>query len=167
MAIDLRDIPDAVQNYLNTKVAISIGPILDVGLQVGPSENFSFVITVTNANTLNGGVELMGVQYRVELGNGLAAQIKAPASGGTSTDLSGDALAAGASTHGFIFTPSGALARLGVGNTDSLTVTGKAAGTEAGGSTSISVRVIANVDTAKLFPRADTPNATKTLRIIG
>lgn len=167
MAINLRDIPDAVRTYLNTKVAVTIGPIAEAGQQLNPNEPFSFSVTVANANAANGGVALKNVKYRVAIIHATVAKLKAPSA---STDLAGNPLVAGTEVNGFIFSPAAtnAFSVLEVGDTDVFTVQGKAGSAPAGGSTQIQVRIIADVDVDSLFPKGeDTPTATRALQVVG
>ena len=58
--------------------------------------------------------------------------------------------------------------KLPIGETGTLTVTGKASDAANGGKTSVRARVLADVDLDELFPQGeDTPVATKSLAVVG
>ena len=76
MAINLRDIPEAVQNYMNTKVTVTVSSFTPaVGATIGPNELFTFNVTATNANAAGGGITLKNVKYRIQSANAAVAKI--------------------------------------------------------------------------------------------
>ena len=170
MAINLRDIPEAVQNYMNTKVTVAVSSFTPaVGATINPNELFTFNVTTTNANAAGGGITLKNVKYRIQSANANVAKIKVPA-GGTSTDLLGNALAVGTEVAAFIYNPTAATANdtLGVGDSDILSLTGKAGASPAGGSTNIQARILADVDLDSLFPKdEDTSVVTRNISVVG
>lgn len=168
MPIDeLRDIPAKITEYLNTKVKVTISPITPAtGNSLGPGEKFTFKVTVANANAVNLGVALRNVKYQVEVDND-AAMLVVPLSGGA-TDLAGIPVPGGAVVRAFIFYPGGDNFELGVGETDSLAVTGIAASAPDGGVGALRARIRADVDLTQLFPRGeDTPPVTRLLEVTG
>jgi len=166
MSINLKDIPDAVQAYLNTKVTVTI-TTLGVGTSINPGEGFGVSVRATNADAANGGVALKNVKYRIAMADASVAKLTVP-TGGTATDLAGTPLTAGTKVGAMIFAPSGAAASLGVGDSDSVSFDGTAGNSSVGGTTTIQARIIADVDQDKLFPKGeDTPQVSKTLVVEG
>ena len=168
MAINLKDIPDAVRTYMDTKVTVTVStPVPSEGTTIGPNETFRFNIEAANANAANGGVVLKNVKYRVRVDNPAVAKIMVP-SGGTATDVAGNPLVAGAEVGEFIFDPTGVAFDLPVGNADTLRFTGKAGSNESGGTTRIRALVLADIDLDQLFPKGeDAPSSAKTLIVTG
>jgi hypothetical protein len=170
MAINLRDIPEAVQNYMNTKVTVTVSSFTPAaGASINPNELFTFSITAANANAAGGGIALKNVKYRIQSANAAVAKIKVPA-GGASTDLLGNPLAVGTEVAAFIYDPSVISANdtLGVGDSDSISLTGKAGASPAGGSTNIQARILADVDLDSLFPKnEDTSVVTRNITVVG
>ena len=79
MAIDLRDISDAVQSYLNKKVAIAITELTAAeGDSVNPGESFDVTVEATNADSTSGGVALKNLKYRVSVDDGSVAKLVVP-----------------------------------------------------------------------------------------
>ncbi len=167
MAINLRDIPDAVQAYLNTKVNVTFSPFIIPGTSLNPNEGFTFSVSASNADAANGGVALKNVKYRISVDDPAVAKVLVPA-GGSATDLAGNPLVAGTKVGAFIFAPTGASSSLGVGDTDSIALQGAAGSGSAGGTTSLQARIIADVDVDKLFPKGeDTPAKSKAITVEG
>ena len=173
MAINLRDIPEAVQNYMNTKVTVSVSNFTPAaGDAIGPNELFTFKVKATNANAAGGGIMLKNVRYRIQSTNAAVAKIKVPADG-TSTNLAGVALAVGTEVEAFIYSPSAVVIidppyTLSVGDTDTISLTGRAGAAPAGGTTNIQARILADVDLDLLFPKnEDTPMVFNTVTVVG
>jgi len=71
MAIDLRDITDAVQTDLNKKVTVAITDLTPAeGQSVNPGESFDVHLEATNADSTAGGVALKNLKYRVAASGG-------------------------------------------------------------------------------------------------
>ena len=170
MAINLRDIPEAVQNYMNTKVTVTVSNFTPAtGATIGPNELFTFNVTATNANAASGGITLKNVKYRIQSANAAVAKIKVPA-GGISTDLLGNPLAVGTEVAAFIYDPSAGNVNdtLGVGDPDTISLTGRAGASPAGGVTNIQARILADVDLDLLFPKnEDTSVVTRNITVVG
>jgi len=174
MAINLNEIPAAVRAYLDTKITVSVSPLTSAaGPTINPSENFSFSVTVTNANAALGGIALKNVRYILTVDNSAVGKLKVPAIG-SSTDLTGAVLAAGAEVAAFIYSPptfvfiGDSAATLGVGDADTQSFSGKAGAAVAGGTTTIRARILADVDLDQLFPKGeDTSVALRTLSVVG
>jgi hypothetical protein len=164
VAINLKDIPDAVKDYLNTQVTVTITPFVpSAGTSVNPAETFTFDVKATN----NGGIALKNVKYKVLAVNPHIAKVRVPA-GGTATDLAGTSLAANAEVGAFIFDPSGSAFDLPAGDTDTVRVTGKAVSGASGGTTGIRASVLADIDLDQLFPKGeDTGTSQRTLTVVG
>jgi len=68
MPINLLDIRSAVQDYLDTKVTVTVSPFrAEVPNAIGPGEKFTFDITAANANAADGGLKLINVRYHVKV----------------------------------------------------------------------------------------------------
>ena len=170
MAINLKDIPDAVKAYLDSKVAVTISALTPAsGANITPNETFTFKVTAANVDAANGGIALKNVKYRISVDNDAVAKIQVPASAsGTATDLTGGPLAAGTFVKAFTFDPTNTSFDLAVGASASLALTGKAGSGASGGITPIKARVLADIDLNLLFPKGeDTSPATKTVTVIG
>jgi hypothetical protein len=184
MPINLRDIPDAVRAYLDTRVNVTISALSPAkGSIIIPNEEFTFKINATNANAFSGGVGLRNVRYRILVTNPAVAKLKVP-SGGRSTDPSGNELKEGEFVEEFIFYPKAMIIEslsggdteesaltsnyLGVGDTDTLALRGKAGSNGSGGMTTIKARVFADLDLNALFPKnQDTPFASRNVTVEG
>ena len=174
MPINLNEIPAAVKAYLDSKVTVNISLLTPTaGGSINPNEDFSFSVTVTNANAAAGGIALRNVKYRLSVDNAAVGKLKVP-SVGSSTDLTGTPLAAGPEVAGFIYTPPAFVifgdtaSYLSVGDVDTQNFFGKAGGAAAGGNTTIRARILADVDLDQLFPKGeDTTAALRTLSVVG
>jgi hypothetical protein len=169
MAINLKDIPDAVKSYLNNKVTVTISGITPrTGDAVNPNESFTFRVAVANTNSANGGVALNNVLYHISVDNQAVVKLKVPPTEkGSAKDPQGNILAAGALVREMIFNPSSATFDLPAGDTDSLTVQGIAENAAGGGDTMIHARVLAHIDTNLLFPKGGTSTAAAPITVVG
>ena len=169
MAINLKDIPDAVKSYLNNKVTVTISGITPrTGDAVNPNESFTFRVAVANTNSANGGVALNNVLYHVSVDNQAVVKLKVPPTEkGSAKDPQGNILAAGALVREMIFNPSSATFDLPAGDTDSLTIQGIADNDAGGGNTTIHARVLAHIDMNLLFPQGGTSTAAAPITVVG
>lgn len=165
MAINLRDIPQAVNDYLANKVNVSIvGVTPQSGSVINVDETFKFTVRARNANAANGGIRLKNVKYHVfqtlvpqPPGGGDAEEFKAtikvpPASQGISTDdEQGLTLQPGRFVTSLIFDPNPNTSPdiLSVGEAANIEFTARA---DHKGHTGINAKIIAEVDFAALFP---------------
>jgi hypothetical protein len=169
MTINLRDIPTAVQDYLNTKVTVTISDITpSSGNTVQPGETFTFKVDARN----NGGVALNNVHYHVSVEPSTVAMLIVPSTAsGKTTDVEGNTLTPGTAVGAMIFNPAdGNFAdRLGVDEGDTINFTGKArAQTEVGGRGTLQAKIVANIDQVLLFPRGEeTPSTAKEFQVVG
>lgn len=182
MSINLKDIPDAVRDYLNNKVIVTMSAITPAnGTIISSNEEFTFKVVATNATAVNGGVRLKNVRYRISVVNPGIAQLKVP-SGGQSFDLASppNLLPVGSFVGEFVFHPistvldqpgdteAAALTTntLGVGDIDTLALRGRAGSGAAGGNTTIKARVLADLDMDALFLKnEDTPVKEQSLTV--
>ncbi len=171
MAINLRDLPQAVRDYLDNKVTVTVSALQPAnGLAINPNETFTFVVSVTNATAAAGGIALANVRYELLISPPNVAKLLVPTGGSATASGSGDEpLPPNAEVTTFIFSPSGAdPSSLQVGETDSLTFAGKAGSSQAGGGASISARIRADVDLNELFPRNESSAAgSKGFTVVG
>lgn len=176
MAINLKDVPDAVKAYLNTKVTVTVSAFTpQAGNSIQPNETFTFSVTVANASAANGGINLKNVRYRIEALRPKVAKFPLQNQpGGTATPLDGTTLPA----VGFELPPAGAMlitplansdnSKLEPGETDSIVVLGIAGSAPGGGDTSIQARILADVDLDRLFPQnEDSPVTARTIHVEG
>jgi hypothetical protein len=157
MAINLRELRQACEAYLNNKVTVTVTqPTPGNGTQINANEPFTFRVTAVNANSANDGVQLTNVRYRIEVNPTVpatpnSATVRVPRLGRT-TDLAGNPLAAGAFVAAMIHQPLlDAAAVLEVGESDTVGFDGRT-GTENGGLFTIRARIIADIDEEFLFP---------------
>jgi hypothetical protein len=169
MAIDLKDISDAVQTYLNKKVAVVITELTPAeGNSVNPGETFEVHVEATNADSTSGGVALKNLKYRLSVDNGSVGHLVVPTGMFIhTTDLDGNDVTKGTERTSMIVQNT-LFTKLAIGESSTLVVTGKASDAASGGSTSVRARVLADVDLDELFPQGeDTPVATKSLTVVG
>ncbi len=169
MAIDLRDITDAVQSYLNKKVVIAITDVTPAeGDKVNPGESFDVNLEATNADATAGGVALTNLKFRVSVDDGSVAKLVVPE--GTffhSTDLDGKDVTKGTQRTSMIVQNT-LFTKLGAGESLPLKVTGIANNAASGGKTTVRARVLADVDIEELFPQGeDTASVSKSLSVVG
>lgn len=174
MPINLQEIRTAVQTYLDTRVTVSISAITPAtGSSIQPNENFSFSITVTNASAVAGGIALKNVRYCIWLDNYTVGKIIVPAApmvARTGWLTSDPVLAAGTQVNGnmYLFPPN-ENNYLDPGESDTISLTGRAgAAAAAGGTTNIRFKIRAEADLAYLFPKhEDSPSTSRSLVVIG
>ena len=169
MPINLKDIPDAVQSYLNSKVSVAIAQLAPAaGTTINPGETFEVRIEATNANAVAGGIALTNVKYRLSVDNGAIAKLIVPAGAIYRTeDLAGNRLNGNQEVTAMIV-ENQIDRQLAVGEVKTLSVTGKATGTASGGNTTVRARVLADVDLEALFPQGeDTAAAARSLAVVG
>jgi hypothetical protein len=169
MPINLKDIPDAVRAYMNSKVPVLITQLkATAGTAISPSELFEIHIQVTNSDPA-ANVGLKNVKYRVSIDNPAVAKLIVPPTAvGKTTDLAGGPLIAGQEVSAMIFDPANSAFELPAGDLDTLVLTGKAGSTPGGGTTTVRARVLADIDLDALFPKGeDTPPTSKTLTVVG
>ncbi|MDX6693547.1 MAG: hypothetical protein QOF02_1150 [Blastocatellia bacterium] len=174
MAINLKDVPDAVKAYVNTRVAVTVSAFTpSAGNSIQPNEKFTFTVTAANATPANGGINLKNIRYRIESASPAVAKFPVEGQpGGTATPLDGTTLPLDitAPAGAILITPAANSdnSKLEPGETDSIVVRGIAGSAPAGGDSSIRVRVLADVDLDQLFPRnEDTPVTSRTLHVEG
>ncbi len=162
MAINLKDFTDAVKFYLENKVKVQITSITpDTGTNINPNETFKVHLSVANSTAADGGVPLNNVRYRLAVDNADVATLKVPATAsGIARDVAGNLLAAGTFVKEMIFDPTSAAFDLPEGDTDTLTIAGKAGPGLKGGNTTIRARVL-----AKLNLDQDTAVVPRTLTV--
>lgn len=169
MAIDLRDITDAVQTYLNKKVTVAITDVAPAeGSSVNPGESFDVHLSATNADAASGGVALKNLKYRVSVDDGSVAKLVVPTGMFIhTTDLDGNDVTKGTERTSMIVQNT-LSTKLSIGESSTLVISGKASAGATGGSTSVRARVLADVDLDELFPLGeDTPVTTKSLSVVG
>lgn len=182
MAINLTDIRNAVDVYLNNFVSVSIGPFFGAGGQVNPNEDFSFEVGATN----NGGMRLKNVRLRVEIVSPTVASLRVKGdflsffspvslSPFNVRDLNGSNVFLSQLVSGMIIdfnpaqNPSGRWDVIDPGETlPSIIIFCKAGSAPGGGSTDIRARIIADIDQDFLFPGNQNSNDhVKRLTVIG
>jgi hypothetical protein len=169
MPINLKDIPDAVQSYLNSQVSVTIAQLAPAtGTTINPGETFDVRVEATNATAVAGGIALTNVKFRISVDNGAIAKLIVPAGAiYLTTDLAGNRLNANQEVTAMIV-ENQIDRQLSVGDTKTLVVTGKATGTASGGNTTVRARVLADIDLDALFPQGeDTGAATRALVVVG
>jgi hypothetical protein len=168
MPINLPDLPQAVRAYLDTRVAVTVSALTPTGQVINPGETFTFSVTATNASAANGGVALTNVRYQVSVGNANVARIRVPSTG-TAIDGQGLPIAPNSEVGFFTFNPSGVdPSYLQIGEGDSISLTGRAGTSQAGGTTTITARIQADPDINALFPRNENSTAgTRNVSVVG
>lgn len=180
MTINLKDIRTAVQNYLNTKVNVSISTVKpQTGTQIGQNEEFCFSITVTNASITNGGIALKNVRYRLWVEYPNVAKLIVPAAplvarNGYYSDST--VLNAGTQVSDMVLFPPTEKNYLNVGDSDTIgtinysptaEIRGKSGTPSSGSTTNISFRVYAEVDLDHLFPKhEDSSSALRKITVL-
>lgn len=178
MAIDLREIRAAVINYVDSKVTVSISTPAPVsGAVINPNEMFSFTLTAKNADAASGGIPLRDVIWHVWVQDEAVCKLIVPvpighvllvvARSGPSSAY--PQLAPGSEVREmYLFPKSNKVRYLWIGETETITLQGKAGADPEGGITSIQFKVYANVDMDWLFPqKQDTVIAIEMLNVTG
>lgn len=172
MAINLQEIRTAVINYVDTKVGVAISTLTPAaGASIGPNETFSFTLTAKNADSVNGGIALKNIIWRVWVQNEAVGKLTVPAAptvarSGCST--TSPVLAAGTQVREMYLYPAGDDYYLSVGESDSIVLQGKAGAAPAGGNTNIQFKIYADVDMDWLFPpKQDSETKTRVLGVVG
>jgi hypothetical protein len=169
MAVNLPDLPQAVRAYLDTKVTVTVSALTpSVGQFVNPGETFTFNVTATNASAPNGGIALTNVRYQISVGNANIVRIRVPNTG-TAIDAQGQPIDPNSEVGFFTFNPSGDdPSYLQIGETDSLSLTGRAGPNSAGGTTTIVARIQGDPDINALFPRNEnSTSGTRSVSVAG
>jgi hypothetical protein len=173
MAINLQEIRTAVISYVDTKVTVSVSTIAPVtGASIGPNEEFSFTLTAKNADSASGGIALKDIIWRVWVQNDVVGKLIVPAA--PMVARSGLSSSSAALTPGtqvremYLFPPTASGNYLHVGDTDTLSLKGKAGAAPAGGITNIQFKIYADVDMDWLFPKdQDSSTYTRELKVFG
>jgi hypothetical protein len=180
MPITLSDLTQAVVDYLNTQVTLTISPTNPA--QIKPNANFTFDITVTNPNAVNHGIRLVNVRYHVKVQTPAVAKLVVPA---TNPDFDGIRykdpdlvdLAPNAEVAEMYLFPSASSTSstsstinragdLDVGTSDTIRVTGKGFGSS-GTTTGIDCSIKADPDLDYLFPKdEESPSSPATVNIV-
>ncbi|HEY9657185.1 MAG TPA: hypothetical protein V6C65_01885 [Allocoleopsis sp.] len=183
----LRDLRTAVQNYLDTQVAITISAFTPAtGTSIQPGEQFTFSVTGTNASGVDA-IRLINVRYVVRVIDPAVAKLVVPATNpdamgirykgpglifGTLVDLAPNARV----SEMYIYPPASMnspfyidrAGDLNIGDSDTLTLTGEAGSAVNGGNTQIMCQILADPDLDFIFPKNEnTPSTSKSLVIIG
>ena len=148
MHMNVSQLQATIREYLNTKVTVTITDLApSSGATINPSEDFTFVVRATNAAAAHGGLPLKNVKYHVLVEKETVAKVRVPR-GGTAVSRAGQPLQAGAEVGDFVFQPAprSDLSLLAPGETDLLTVTGKAGSAPMGGTTAIKAWISADID---------------------
>lgn len=196
MSINLHEIRAAVISYMDNKVTVLISAFTPAtGATINPNEEFSFTLTAQNADAASGGIALKNVVWRVWVENDAVAKLIVPSAPmvARSSLSATSALTPGSLVKemylfppNFLFPPLSktvtpievgtdifplpidSAKSLGVGDTDTLSLKGKAGATPAGGATNIRFKVYADVDLDWLFPPSqDSATATRGLPVSG
>lgn len=179
MSINLQEIRTAVINYIDTKVTVSISALVPTtGDTIGPNEEFSFTLTAQNASAASGGIALKNIVWRVWVENEAVGKLLVPAAPMVARSSLSDtsSLTPGSYVKEmYLFPPNiaylpplDAATYLGTGDTDTLSLKGKAGATPSGGTTNIRFKIYANVDMDWLFPKnQDSSTAAKVLLVEG
>lgn len=173
MPINLQEIRSAVVSYVDSKVTVTISALVPAsGTSINPNEEFSFSLTVRNADAASGGIALKDVVWQVWVLNDAVGKLivpPAPMVARASLSSGAAALPPGSQVREmFLFPPDANANYLTVGDTDSINLRGKAGPSGAGGSTNIQFKVHPDVDMDWLFPKdQDSATATRALTVIG
>lgn len=169
MAINyLQEIRAAVQNYLDTKVKVSISALVaDVPNMISPNEGFTFSITASNANTYNGGIRLVQVSYHLMVENPAVAKLIVPPVA-TATARSGPSplahtLSPGLEVYEMHLFPADH--SLNVGDSD--TIAGLKGIAKGLGATNINFHISADPDMDYIFPKyEDSARVTRAVNVV-
>lgn len=175
----LEDIRSAVQAYLNSSVQVSISQVTAPGGLINPNEEFTFTVSAKNI----GGISLKNVRYYVGVKNPSVVKLKVPADPWkASYHLSPSIIITPEPKAGdyvnfmylfppvppsqFPFLPNQSY--LAAGETENITLTGKADSNPQGGQTSIQFQIFADIDVDSLLPKnEDSSLIAKTINVWG
>jgi len=185
MAITLRDIRTAVQNYLDTHVGVSISGLTPAGgVSIQPNEVFTFSVTANNSSAADA-IRLVNVRYHIRVLNPAVAKLVVPSSNPDANGVTYKSGPGGFFSFNlapnaevgemFLFPPASGIfapdkaGDLDIGDIDTIAgLKGKAGSAPAGGSTSITCAVLAEADLDFLFPKnEDSASATRALTVVG
>jgi hypothetical protein len=174
MAIELTDIRTAVQVYLNTKVQVSVSPLVaNVPGVISPGEGFTFSVTAKNAALADGGIDLNNVRYHLRVANSAIGKlIVPPTTIGTAQSASGAVLSAGSQVTEMLLTPPNVLNEKGLpafdlpaGDSD--TISGLKGKAGILGATNIRLDILAHPDLKFLFPNNENSvTASRELKVV-
>lgn len=174
MAINLQELRSALVAYVDSKVTVTISALVpSSGASIGPNEEFTFSISARNADAASGGIALKDVVWRAWVQNDAVAKLIVPPvpmvarSGPTA---SSPVLTAGSQVREMYLFPGSDFAGnyLSVGDTDSISLRGKAGSSGSGGSTNVQFKIYADPDMDWLFPKdQDSSTTTRALNVIG
>lgn len=182
MSVNLQEIRSAVQNYLDTKVTVSISEKTppQEGGQIGKNEEFCFAVTVTNANLALGGIPLKNVRYFLEAANPTVAKLIVPpaavAVARLTKDASGFPIVPGTQVDYMWLFPVGERSYLEAGEMDTIGTTnfansatqglkGKSQTPPNGSTCEIKFKIFAEPDLDYLFPKNE-DSATASRKIL-
>lgn len=172
MSINLKDIRTAVINYVDTQITISVSNLISAGASINPGETFSIKLGATNADAASDGMPLKGLVWHVLVQDDAVAKLIVPgepmlARSGLAKSL--PTLAAGSQVREMYLSPRAASGnRLGVGDTESVTVSCRAGSSSVGGACFIFAKVYANPDPDWLFPKEqDSYTGGKYIEVVG
>jgi hypothetical protein len=156
MSINLEDIRTAVMNYVDSNVTITITNLISAGTTINPGEGFSLRLNAANASASNGGIPLKNVVWYVLVQDDAVAKLIVPDEPyvtRSKLSKSSPKLTPGTQVNEMYIFPRAVDNYLGVGDTDSLTISCKAGSGSTGGACFIFAKLYASVDEAWLFPK--------------
>jgi hypothetical protein len=159
MAINLQEIRSAVISYVDTKVTVSLSeaaPVGGAGDIIGPKEDFNFSIAATNADAAAGGIPLKNLIWHVWIEDDKVAKLYVPfwPTSAVRSGLKSDSpsLKVGALV-GEMYIHNLPWPGLGVGQTYTAILKGKAGGEPSGGTSGVGLKIYADIDVDWLFPK--------------
>lgn len=178
MTINLQDIRNAVVTYVDNKVNVSISTLLPTGgNEINPNEEFSFTITAKNAIADSGGIPLKDIIWRIWVENEAVGKLTVPTGITARSGLSTTSTLLPAGTlvremylfpSSIAFLPDDPKNYLGVGDSDTISLKGRAMSNPSGGSSNIKFKIYADIDMDWLFPKdQDSSIATRALVVKG
>jgi len=179
VALNLGIIRKTIISYVDSKVTVTISALRPAsGDRINPNEDFTFTLTDKNADASSGGVPLRNIIWHVWVENDTVGKLYVPSSR-TAVARSGLSETSQKLTSGnlvremYLFPVSLLPSRidqrnyLGVGDTDSISLKGKAGANPDGGNSNIKFRIYADIDLDWLFPKVqDSAIATRILAVI-
>jgi hypothetical protein len=168
----LSEVPKAVRLYLQHLVKAELSEITPEGSIIDAEEAFTFTVTARNLPAAEGGVAIKNVRYRLTVLHPTVAKLIVPSAvHGTATGLGGTVLAPGEVVGEMILNPSDAGVKgdfkLGAGETHMVKLMGRVgqASDAAGKTTSMGVRVLAEIDLNRLFPNEQTSSSSQSIMV--